>query len=164
MYETASMILSFPVILTHRADCFMHSGIIIYDLDYEEGCVNAWRHEMDTFWDASDQSMLLRVIKNFTQYHCHVFPLPPQYMSFASKGLMTESMLERQGKRRKRKPMNFPTFIHVTSYRVRRLNNATVHNEFIKHLLQLEDNEMMTKKISWDDVVFPHAERKTNDR
>jgi len=135
----------------------MHSGIIIYDLAFEELCVDGWRNEMDTFWDMSDQTMFLRVLKDYNRYRCAVFDLPPKFMVFANRGLMTDAMNERQKMRRKREKLEFPTFVHVTNYRVKRLNNATIHNEFVRHVLELKDNEMMTDTISWEDVVSPMA-------
>jgi hypothetical protein len=81
-------------------------------------------------------------------------------MSFSTAGLMTKAMHERQGKIEKKRQNNFHTFIHVTKYRVNKLNNKTIHNEFVRHLLQLKDKEMMTDNISWEDVVSPMAWRK----
>lgn len=132
----------------------MHSGIIIFDLLFEERCVNGWRNEIDTFWDLSDQAMFLRVLNNYDRYRCTVFRLPKKFMSFATKGLMRDGMDAQQGRRGKRKPpLQYPTFIHVTNYRVRRLNNATVHNEFLRHVLELKDDEMMTDTIRWEEVL-----------
>jgi hypothetical protein len=114
---------------------------------------------MDTFWHMSDQTMFLRVLENYTQYICTVFELLPQYMSFATTGMMTDAMKERQGERKKRKRMKFHTFIHLTKYRVNKLKNTTIHNEFLHHLLELKGNEMMTDTISWEDVVSPMSWR-----
>jgi len=139
----------------------MHSGIIIYDLAFEAQCVDGWRNEMDTFWDVSDQSMFLRVLKDYDRYKCTVFDLPSHYMSFANKLIMTDGMNELHGTRgKRRKALQYPTFVHVTNYRVKRLNNVTIHNDFIRHILKLKENEMMTTNISWDDVVSPMSRRK----
>ena len=140
----------------------MHGGILLYDRAFETQCVNAWRNEMDTYWDSSDQIMFLRVLGDYDRYQCTVFDLPRDRMNFATKGIMRDAMEERLGKRPKRyKPIQFPTFIHVTAYRVKRLNNATIHNEFVRHLLHLKGNESITDKISWEDVVSPSASRTT---
>eukprot|EP00531_Pseudo-nitzschia_arenysensis_P000134 CAMPEP_0116139872 /NCGR_PEP_ID=MMETSP0329-20121206/13540_1 /TAXON_ID=697910 /ORGANISM="Pseudo-nitzschia arenysensis, Strain B593" /LENGTH=517 /DNA_ID=CAMNT_0003634937 /DNA_START=203 /DNA_END=1756 /DNA_ORIENTATION=+ len=138
----------------------MHGGLLLYDRLFETQCVNAWRNEMDTYWDSSDQIMFLRVLADYDRYRCTVFDLPRDRMNFANKRIMRDSMEERQGLRPKRyKPLQFPTFIHVTKYRVKQLNNATIHNEFVRHLLHLKGNESMTDTISWEDVVSPSASR-----
>jgi len=143
----------------------MHSGILVYDRAFEEQCVNGWRNEMDTFWDSSDQQMFLRVLGDYDRYRCTVFDLPATHMNFANKRIMRDAMEERLGLRKKRRPLEFPTFIHVTQYRVRRLNNATIHSEFLRHLLQLTTNEPMTESISWEDAVSaPSANRTTAKR
>lgn len=115
---------------------------------------------MDTYWDSSDQTMFLRVLADYERYRCTVFDLPLDHMNFANKRIMKGSMEERQGNRPKRyKPLQFPTFIHVTKFRVKKLNNTTIHNEFVRHLLHLKGNESMTDTISWEDVVSPSASR-----
>jgi len=120
----------------------MHGGIVMYDRIFEEQCVNGWRNEMDTFWDYSDQTMFLRVLDDYNRYRCTVFDFPSHHMSFATKAIMTDAMEERQGRRPKRKkPLKFPTFIHVTKSRVKNLNNTTIHDEFVRHLLKLKANE-----------------------
>lgn len=142
----------------------LHCGIIIFDLAFEERCVDGWRNEMDTFWDLSDQNMFLRVLNNYNRYRCTVFHLPPKFMSFASKGIMRDGMDAQQGRRGKRKaPLEYPPFIHVTNYRVKRLNNATIHNDFLRHVLELKDDEMMTDTISWEEVLSPIANRRGKD-
>ena len=114
---------------------------------------------MDSFWDSSDQTMFLRVLDDYDRYRCTVLDLPPKHMSFATKQIMRDAMEERQGKKRKKKSMEFPTFIHVIEYRVKRLNNATIHSKFLRHLLHLKINESLTDSstISWEEVVSPSA-------
>ena len=115
---------------------------------------------MDTFWDSSDQTMFVRVINDYDQYRCTAFELPSGYMSFANKQIMTDGMMEQHGTRGKRRaPLQYPTFVHVTNFRVKRLKNNTIHNDFVRHILKLKDKEMMTTSISWEDVVSPLAKR-----
>lgn len=128
---------------------------------YEDQCVNAWRNEMDTFPSASDQDMLLQVLGDYDRYRCAVFPLSLDYMSFATKGLMRDAMQERLGLRGKRKKsLQFPTFIHVTNHRLKMINNATIQSEFFKHLLQVETNESMTDTMTWEDAISSDAVQK----
>jgi len=142
----------------------MHSGVIIYDRKFEERCANGWRNEMDTFFHSSDQTMFLRVLDNYNSYQCTAFALPDKYMSFANKRLMISGTEARQKPRKRRKQLNLPTFVHVTSYRVRHLNNATIHDDFVRHILDLKDNEKITDDIRWEDVVPYNAERKGKER
>ena len=119
---------------------------------------------MDTFFHSSDQTMFLRVLDNYNRYQCTAFTLPDKYMSFANKRLMTSGMEARQKPRTRRKRLNLPTLIHVTSYRVRRLNNATIHDDFVRYVLDLKDNEKITDDIRWEDVVPHNAKRKRKQR
>mmetsp|Transcript_26651 Transcript_26651/g.29939 ORF Transcript_26651/g.29939 Transcript_26651/m.29939 type:complete len:462 (+) Transcript_26651:296-1681(+) len=138
----------------------MHGGILFFDLAFERHCIDSWRNEMDTLWESSDQIMFLRVLKDYDRYRCTVFDLPPKHMSFANKHIMTSGMIARQGKRGKQKrPLEYPTLIHVTGYRVKRLNNATVHDNFVRHILDLKENEMMTSDVRWEDTV-PHMSKR----
>jgi hypothetical protein len=136
----------------------VHSGIIVFDLAFEKRCVDAWMNENDTFSHLIDEVMFLRVLENYTRYQCTKFELSRQYMSFPTKGMMTDAMKERQGEKKKR--VEFHTFIRVTKFRVKKLKNATIHNEFLRHLLELKGNEMITDTITWEDVVSPMSLRK----
>eukprot|EP00536_Pseudo-nitzschia_multiseries_P014363 jgi/Psemu1/291400/fgenesh1_pg.692_\ len=136
-----------------------HSGIIVFDRQFEERCVNGWRNEMDTFYDRSDQTMFVRVLENYDRYHCVAFELPRQFMSFATKRMMVDAMEVRQKIRKKRKPLVLPTVIHVTNFRVRRLNNNAIHDDFVRYVLDLKDNEYITNGTSWEDAVPHNAKR-----
>ena len=116
---------------------------------------------MDTFWHASDQTMFIRVLENYDRYRCVAFALPQQNMAFANKRLMTDAAEERNKKGQKKKPLTLPTFIHVTSYRVKRIKNATIHGDFLRYALDLKDNETITDNISWEDVVSRSGKRTT---
>mmetsp|Transcript_12783 Transcript_12783/g.36090 ORF Transcript_12783/g.36090 Transcript_12783/m.36090 type:complete len:463 (+) Transcript_12783:177-1565(+) len=141
----------------------MHSGIIVFDRKFEERCVNGWRNEIDTFKDSSDQTLFVRVLENYDRYRCVAFKLPGQYMSFAAKRIMVGAMEARQKNRKKRKPLVLPTFIHVTNFRVKRIRNDTIHDDFIRYVLDLKDNENISDGISWEDVVPFNAERTVID-
>jgi len=131
----------------------MHSGIILYDLEFEDKCVNAWRNEMDTSIDSSDQTLFRQVLEKFDRYQCTVFSLPGHYMTFANRKLMTSAMQAQRNIRKKKTPPKFPTFVHVTNFRVRQLSNATIHDDFVRYILQLKDNETLTEDIMWEDAV-----------
>jgi len=141
----------------------MHGGIILYDVAFEERCVDGWRNEMDTFWHSSDQIMMLRVLGDYNRYRCTVFALPQRHMTFINKQLMIGATEERQKKRKKKKPMQFPTFIHATKFRVNRINNATIHDEFVRHLLHLNENEQITDSVVWEDTVPSSAKRRKTE-
>ena len=144
-----------------------NSGVIIYDLAFEERCVNGWRNEMDTFWEASDQNMFLRVLGNYERYRCAVFALPQQYMTFANKRLMIDAWEVRHNLRHKvrkqRNPLVLPTFMHVTNYRVKKIKNATLHDEFVRYALDLKENETIADDLSWEDVVPADGKRKSSN-
>jgi hypothetical protein len=53
------------------------------DRQHLDDCLTAWRAEIDSFWHVSDQSILLRVVNNFTTYRCLAYQLtPPQKSPF----------------------------------------------------------------------------------
>ena len=112
---------------------------------------------MDTFLHASDQTIFLRVLENYDRYRCRAFALPHEYMAFASKRVMTGAMEARQNKRTK--PLTLPTFVHITNFRVRRVNNATLHDEFVRYVLDLQDGEELMDGVRWEDVVPSDARR-----
>jgi hypothetical protein len=127
----------------------MHSGIVLFDLMFEDRCTNAWRKEMDQFHHVSDQVMLLNVIGNYTAYQCRTFALPyRKHFNFASKRIMEE-----------RKAKNLPTFVHITEFRVRRLNNPTLHQDFLRFVLDLKENETMGDYTTWEYAISPTASR-----
>jgi hypothetical protein len=101
---------------------------------------------MDSFWHASDQTMLLRVL-----VHGHI--------AFANKRLMTDVANANTNTNPRRKKLTLPTFVHVTNYRVKRINNATIHEGFLRYVLDLKDNETLTNDISWEQVVSPTGKR-----
>jgi hypothetical protein len=126
----------------------MHGGIILFDLWHENGCSSAWRKEMDEFWHVSDQIMMLNVIGNYSSYHCRVFALPQQHFNFANKRTMEH-----------RTPKNLPTFVHVTDFRIKRMNNATLHQEFLRFILDIKEGENMMEGASWEQIIAPDAAR-----
>lgn len=123
---------------------------------------------MDSFWHASDQTMLLRVLDNYDRHRCRVFALVHGHIAFANKRLMTDAananananpnMTVDRNKRR-RKKLTLPTFVHVTNYRVKRINNATIHEGFLRYVLDLKDNETLANNTSWEEVVSPTGKR-----
>jgi hypothetical protein len=127
----------------------MHSGIIFHDLEFDDRCTRAWRKEMDEFYHGRDQTILLNVIANYSAYHCKTFVLPQQYFSFATKRVMSE-----------RKAEKLPTFIHVTEYRLRRINEPELHREFFQFVLDLTDNgEQVIGGVAREELVYPWAVR-----
>jgi hypothetical protein len=51
---------------TGRTDAWDNLGTM-YDRQHSDGCLTAWRAaEINSFWHVSDQSILLRVVNNFT--------------------------------------------------------------------------------------------------
>jgi len=115
---------------------------------------------MDTFWHSSDQTMFIRVLENYDRYRCVAFALPQQYMAFANKRLMTDAAEERNNTRKKKKPLALPTFMYVTSNRVKKIKTA-IYGDFVRYALDLKDNETNTDDISWEDVVSPSGKRTT---
>jgi hypothetical protein len=103
---------------------------------------------MDEFFHGRDQTILLNVIGNYSTYKCKTFVLPQQYFSFANKHVMSERNAEK-----------LPTFIHVTEYRLRRINEPKLHREFFEFVLDLKDNKQTTGGISQEQLVSPWAVR-----
>lgn len=134
----------------------------MYDLAYEKLCLDGWRNEIDTDSKGMmDQLAFARVLRDYNQYRCKNFQMSQQFMTFATKSLMRRAMNERHGLvYDAKKNFTYPTFIHITKTRVKMVNNATLHDELVRHLLDLKDNEteMMTGTISWNDTVShkPH--------
>jgi hypothetical protein len=126
----------------------MHSGIILHDLKFDKKCTSAWRKEMDEFYHGRDQTILLNVIGNYTQYQCKTFALPSDHFMFANKRLLEE-----------RKPQKLPTFIHITEFRVKRINDPALHQEFVRFVLQVKDDEVMADGIRWNQVLSPSVSR-----
>ncbi|KAL3934113.1 MAG: hypothetical protein SGARI_003529 [Bacillariaceae sp.] len=126
----------------------MHSGIIIFDLLHQDGCTDAWRTEMDEFYHVSDQTMLLNVIGNYSAYHCKTFALPHEHFNFASKRVLEE-----------RKIRSLPTFVHITDFRVKRIDNATLHQDFLRFILDLKNGETLMTGTTWEQAIAPGASR-----
>lgn len=126
----------------------MHGGIMLFDLMHEEGCTSAWRKEMDELWHVSDQTMMLNVIANYSAYHCKVFALPQQHFNFANKRTMEH-----------RNPNNLPTLVHITDFRIKRMNNDTLLQEFFRFVLDVKEGETLTEGTSWEQAIAPGASR-----
>mmetsp|Transcript_32347 Transcript_32347/g.37057 ORF Transcript_32347/g.37057 Transcript_32347/m.37057 type:complete len:453 (-) Transcript_32347:133-1491(-) len=150
----------------------MHSGVILFDLLHQDRCVDGWRNEMDSFWHASDQTMLLRVLDNYSRYHCRVFSLIHGHLAFPNKRLMIDatnanmnSNMIKEGKKRRRKgrenALVLPTFVHMTNFRVKKINNATIHEGFVRYALDVKDNDTFIDGIKWKQIVSPTVKRIT---
>jgi len=147
----------------------MHSGVILFDLLHQDRCVNGWRNEMDSFWHASDQTMLLRVLDNYSRYHCRVFALIHGHLVFPNKRLMTDAtnantksfMTNKKRKKGVKNALVLPTFVHVTNFRIKKINNVTIHEGFVRYVLDVKDNETLTDGIKWEQIVSPTAKRIT---
>jgi len=103
---------------------------------------------MDEFYHGRDQTILLNVIGNYSAYKCKTFALPQQHFNFANKRLMEE-----------RKPQKIPTFVHITEFRVRRINDPILHQDFLRFVLDLKDKEAKVGDMSWEQLVSPTAIR-----
>lgn len=133
----------------------MHSGVILYDRYFERRCTDGWRYEMDTYWHSSDQTMLLRVLGNFTQYRCLAMALPSKHLAFASKRLIRHRP---EGKE------TLPTFMHITNYRTQKMTGEVhVQEDFVRHVLYLTNkDETMVDGIKWEQVVPPNGGNRSN--
>jgi hypothetical protein len=178
----------------------MHSGIIMYDRQHESGCTESWRWEMDHFSHGSDQVMLLRVLNqtwsdpspgthetkpltNEGKFNkCIAFVLPPHHLQFASRRLFRSaaedlpSSNSNNTKKRKKKnrPPAFPTFMHLTSYRLRQIGDDELHDQFLRYILDVPFREEDGAKdgatngglgggkraeLSWNNMVSSKAVR-----
>jgi hypothetical protein len=126
---------------------FWHSGVAMHHRIHSVGCLNAWRHEMDTRRHGWDQPLLMRALENPNTNNCVVYELPNhngQHFSLASR----ESITPKE---------NMTTIVHITnSVRAKRLSKDR-QAVFIRSALQLQDNETMVEGILWDEVLpVPH--------
>ena len=178
----------------------MHSGIIMYDRQHESGCTESWRWEMDHFSHGSDQVMLLRVLNQTWSdpspgthetkpptdegkfNKCIAFVLPPHHLQFASKRLFRSAAEElpssnptnTKKRKKKNRPPAFPTFMHLTSYRLRQIGDDELHDQFLRSVLNIpfpdpeKEEDVATNgglggdkmaELSWNNMVSSKATR-----
>ena len=140
---------------------------------------------MDHYWDGSDQTMLLRVLNHTADWNinktsrCYAFALPAHHLSFASKRLLvsgSDALVndKKTNQKKKKKQPTFPTFMHLTSYRLRRIADDELHDQFLRYVLNVHTNDGNTvlagehqnvttttheNGFTWEDMISSKARR-----
>jgi hypothetical protein len=117
-----------------------HGGLMMNHREHSMGCLDGWRHTMDTKKSVWDQPLLVRMLENFPRYNCVAHSLPEGHFALATRGNM------------KPKP-NMTTIIHITNTNRAKGLPQDLQAQFVRSALLLQDNETMIGNITWNDVL-----------
>lgn len=94
----------------------------------------------------SDQKLLGAVVdKHYDQYYCRVYELQHSRPMESHFDFVGPPMFQQ---------WSFPTFVHITNTRLKRVSNAN-YEKFIRYALALQPNETLVGTTTWEDLIHP---------
>ena len=114
-----------------------------------QGCLDAWRNEMDSVPSDLDQPLLVRVTEQFDRYHCVVSLLPnePKGKHFE---LLNGKILGMSSQ-----PEQFPTIVHISGQRAKSFPEKD-QRRFLRKALDVSDeNEQAGFEVPLEDLLQP---------
>lgn len=127
----------------------LQGGQFMVERTHGQGCLDAWKHQMDTVPSDRDQPLLMNVAKNVNQYGCIVSLLPDEPREKHFNMLEPKIIVSPADQ--------YPTIVHISGLRTRIFSEVD-QRYFLRKALLLENgvnNTNMIGDITWEDVIDP---------